>query len=130
MRIIYGTDFSVHANSAVLGAAALAARLDLPLTLVHVLNPAKYSNPSSELMAHLLNGRQKKLQVLAERAGHRGVIVETAIVQGSPAEKLAQLAHDAQARLLVIPASGQIAPTQWLTGSVTDQWFKCRKFRL
>ena len=121
MRIICGTDFSIHANSAALAAATLAARLDLPLTLVHVLDPDKYSNPSPELMAYLRNGRQKKLQVLAERAGRKGVIVETAIIEGSPAEKLAQFAREAQARFLVVSAIGQIAPTQWLTGSVTDR---------
>jgi nucleotide-binding universal stress UspA family protein len=72
-------------------------------------------------MAYLRNGRQKKLQVLAERAGRKGVIVETAIIEGSPAEELAQCADETQARVLVVSAIGQIAPTQWLTGSNTDQ---------
>lgn len=121
MRIICGTDFSIHANSAALAAATLAARLDLPLTLVHVVDPAQYSNPSSELMAYLRNGCQKKLQVLAERAGRKGVIVETAIIEGSPAEKLAQFADETQPRFLVVSAIGQIAPTQSLVGSITDQ---------
>jgi nucleotide-binding universal stress UspA family protein len=121
MRIICGTDFSIHANSAALASATLAARLDLPLRLVHVVDPAQYSNPSSELMAYLRNGRQQKLQVLAERAGRKGVIVETAIIEGSPAEKLAQFADETQARVLVVSAIGQIAPTQWLAGSITDQ---------
>jgi len=119
MRIICGTDFSIHANSAALAAATLAARLDLPLTLVHVLDPDKYSNPSPELMAYLRNCRQKKLQVLAERAGRKGVIVETAIIEGSPAEKLAQFANESRARFLVVSAIGQIAPTQWLAGSAS-----------
>ena len=72
-------------------------------------------------MDQLRVSRQKKLQALAERAGRRGVIVETTIIDGSPALKLAELAAESQARLLVVSARGQIAPTQWLAGSVADQ---------
>jgi nucleotide-binding universal stress UspA family protein len=121
MRIICGTDFSIYDNAAAIAAGSLAARLALPLTLVHVLDPSRYSNPSPDLMSYLRRARQKKLQTLAERAGRKGVIVETTIVEGLPATKLAELAANLQARFLVVSAIGQIAPTQWLAGSVADQ---------
>jgi nucleotide-binding universal stress UspA family protein len=121
MRIICGTDFSIHADAAALAAATLAARLELPLTLVHVINPRRYSAPSAELMDQFRGARQKKLQALAEKAGRRGAIVETTILEGSPAMELAEFAVRTEARFLVVSAIGQIAPTQWLAGSVTDQ---------
>jgi len=121
MKIIYGTDLSINADKAAMAAAALAARFELPLVLAHVMDQSRYSAPSAELVDHLRVSRQKKLQALAERAGRRGVIVETTIMEGSPAVKLAELAAESRARLLVVSARGQIAPTQWLTGSVADQ---------
>ena len=121
MKIICGTDFSIYADAAAVAAASLAARLELPLILAHVLDPSRYSNPSHDLMDHLRLTRQKKLQALAERAGRQGVIVETTLMEGSPAAKLAELSASTNARFLVVSAIGQIAPTRWLAGSVTDQ---------
>ena len=121
MKIICGTDFSRNADNAAIASAALAARLELPLVLAHVVDQSRYRAPSEGLVDQLRVSRQKKLQALAERAGRRGVIVETTIIDGSPALKLAELAAESQARLLVVSARGQIAPTQWLAGSVADQ---------
>jgi nucleotide-binding universal stress UspA family protein len=121
MKIICGTDFSTHANGAAVAAASLAARVELPITLAHVLDPSRYVNPSDDLMRHLRLTGQKKLQVLAERAGRQGAIVETTIMKGSPGAKLAELATRTNARLLVVSAIGQIALTHWLSGSVTDR---------
>lgn len=121
MKIICGTDFSVHANEAALTAATLAARLGETLTLVHVLDPSRYSNPSKDLMAHLRDNRQKKLDPLVERVKRRAARVEAHLVEGTPATKLAELATATDARLLVVSANGQIAPTKWFVGSMADQ---------
>lgn len=121
MRIICGTNFSIYADAAAVMAASLAARLDLPLTLAHVLDPSRYSNPSDDLVGHLRLARRKKLQTLAERAGRQGAIIETTVMEGSPAAMLAELTASTKARFLVVSAIGQIAPTRWLAGSVTDQ---------
>lgn len=121
MRIICGTDFSVQADAAAIAAGSLSARLELPVTLAHVIDPNRYVDPSPDLMAHLRRTRQRRLQALAARVGRAGVIVETTIMEGPPALKLTELASSGGARLLVVSAKGQIAPTRWLTGSVTDQ---------
>ena len=92
MKIICGTDFSVHANEAALAAAALAARVQGTLTLVHVLDPSRYTNPSKDLMDHLRDGRQKKLDSLTERVKRSGAKVEASVVEGSPAIKLGEWA--------------------------------------
>jgi nucleotide-binding universal stress UspA family protein len=121
MKIICGTDFSVHANEAALAAAVLAARVQGTLALVHVLDPSRYTNPSKDLMDHLRNGRQQKLDSLIERVKRSGAKVEASVVEGSPARKLAELTSETEARLLVVSSAGQIAPTHWFAGSVTDQ---------
>lgn len=121
MNIVCGTDFSVHANKAALAAATLAARQGGTLSLVHVLDTRHYSNPSTELLKHLRDSRRKKLDALADRARRRAAKVETHLLEGSPATKLTEFASKAAARLVVVSANGQIAPTKWFVGSVTDQ---------
>lgn len=121
MKIICGTDLSVHANEAALTAATLAARLGETLTLVHVFDPSRYSNPSKELMDHLRDSRQNKLNPLIERAKRRAARVEARVVEGTPATKLTELAKTTDAQLLVVSANGQIAPSKWFVGSTTDQ---------
>jgi hypothetical protein len=61
MKIICGTDFSTYANGAAVAAASLAARVELPITLAHVLDPSRYVNPSDDLMRHLRLTGQKKI---------------------------------------------------------------------
>lgn len=125
MKILCGTDFSVHANLAAQAAAALAKRAQGTLTLLHVLDPNRYLKPTKDLMEHLRNGRQKKLDLLSERLKRTGVKFEARVVEGSPASKLAECATETEAQLLVISATGQIAPTQWFAGSVTDEVVQC-----
>jgi len=121
MKIICGTNFSVHANDAALAAAALTGRVQGTLTLVHVLDPSLYRNPSQELMNHLREGRQKKLNALSERVQRRAAKVETRVMEGSPAMLLAELANTTNAQMLIVSANGQIAPSKWFVGSVADQ---------
>jgi nucleotide-binding universal stress UspA family protein len=121
MNITCGTDFSPHADKAALAAAALTARQGGTLSLVHVLDTRHYSNPSTELVKHLRAGRQKELDALSDRARRRAASVETHLLEGSPATKLSEFASKNAAQVLVVSANGQIAPTKWFVGSVTDQ---------
>lgn len=121
MNIVCGTDFSVHANKAALASAALAAQQGGTLSLVHVLDTRHYSNPSMELLKHLRDSRQKRLDELADRARRRAAKVETHLLEGSPAVQITGFASKAAAQLLIVSANGQIAPTKWFVGSVTDQ---------
>ena len=121
MKIVYGTDLSVQANEAALAAAALVARARGTLTLVHVLDPSRYINPSKDLMDHLRDGRQKRLDWLTERVKRRGAKVEASVVEGTPGTKLAEIAQHTGAQLLVVSSSGPVVPTRWLSGSVADQ---------
>lgn len=121
MNITCGTDFTDHANKAVLAAAAVTARQSGVLSLVHVFDTRNYSKPSKELLAHLRGSRHKKLETLADRARRRAAKVVSHLAEGSPATQLAEFAKKAGSQLLVVSSNGQIAPTKWFAGSVADQ---------
>lgn len=121
MKILCGTNFSVHANHTALAAATLTARFQGTLMLAHVLDTSRYSNPSKDFLEHLRYSRRNKLAVLAERARHRGANVETHLDEGNPGTRLAALAHEWGARLLLLGSAGQISPSEWFTSSVADQ---------
>lgn len=125
MRFLCGTDFSIHANHAALAAAGFAKRVQATVTLVHVLDLSPYSNPSKELLGHLRYSRSNKLAILAERARRRGAQVESQLVEGIPGTKLAELALELDATLLLLGSAGPISPTEWFTGSVADQVAQC-----
>lgn len=99
----------------------MIARRGGTLSLVHVLDTGRYSNPSTELLQHLRDSRQKKLDALADRARRRAAKVKTHLLEGSPATNLPEFSSKAAAQLLVVSANGQIAPTKWFVGSVIDQ---------
>ena len=58
MRIICGTNFSIHDSAAAITAGAMAARLNLPLLLVHVLDPSRYLSQSADLIEHWRRDRR------------------------------------------------------------------------
>lgn len=121
MKIICGTDFSAHANDAALAAAALTGRVQGALTLVHVLDANLYRDPTPDLMQHLREGRQRKMNALVGRAERRAAKAEAWVVEGTPALKLAELANTNKAQMLIVSSNGQIAASKWFVGSVADQ---------
>jgi nucleotide-binding universal stress UspA family protein len=120
MKIICGTDFSIQASEAANAAAALTARLQGTLSLVHVMDTSRYELPSKELMDSLCRSRQTKLKQEAERLRGQGARVEEEFLQGSPAISLVKAATDSGARLIVVSTLGQIAPSRWFVGSVAE----------
>lgn len=121
MKIICGTDFSTHASEAANAAAAITARLNGTLSLVHVMDTSRYELPSKELMDYLCGSRQAKLTKEAERLRRQGATVEEQFLQGSPAINLVKAATDSGARLIVVSSLGQIAPSRWFVGSVAER---------
>jgi nucleotide-binding universal stress UspA family protein len=121
MKIICGTDFSTHASEAADAAAALTARLQGTLSLVHVMDTSRYELPSKESMNDLCGIRQAKLKKEAGRLRRQGATVEEQFLQGSPALSLVQAATASGARLIVVSSLGQIAPSRWFVGSVAER---------
>ena len=121
MKIICGTDFSIHASEAANAAAAITARLQGTLSLVHVMDTSRYELPSKELMDYLCDSRRTKLKKETERLRQQGATVEEQFFKGSPAVSLVKAATDSAARLIVVSSLGQITPSRWFVGSVAER---------
>ena len=121
MRIICGTDFSVHAAEAATVAAAFAVRLEVPLALVHSVEPGAIGflekDPSDKLRAEL----QEKLSAQADRLRKSGANVTEELVFGAPDVALVDAARRLDAGLIVVSSLGQVALRQWVVGSVAER---------
>jgi nucleotide-binding universal stress UspA family protein len=121
MKILCGTDFSVHAVEAGHAAAAIAASLSGELVLLHALDTSRYVDLSHELREHFRHSRQAKLDVEAKRLAREGLTISTRLMEGSPATCLVDAALEARAGIIVVSSLGQIAPSRWLVGSVAER---------
>jgi nucleotide-binding universal stress UspA family protein len=121
MKIICGTDFSVHAARAAEVGAALALRSNTELRLVHAIESARLGL----LPAGHGAGFQERLRCQLVAEGNRlratGARVMEKVVVGRPAEVLASAAAPGPAGLVVVSALGQGGPLQWLAGSVAEK---------
>lgn len=121
MKVVCGTDFSMTAARAADAAAALAARTDDTLLLVHVLDLSRYEAPSKELVAYLLEARQGRLTRETQRLRKAAASIEGRLLQGHPAEELAKFSTRSRADLIVVSSRGHTAPIWWPVGSVAER---------
>ena len=119
--IVCGTDFSIHAREAADVAAALAGRLSCPVTLAHIVEPARGDATSKSLNAMLRFRGRNRLKKEAERLRAFGTAVEEAFSSGAPAVELVRSAITDNAQLIVVSSVGSLLPTRWLLGSVAEQ---------
>jgi nucleotide-binding universal stress UspA family protein len=111
-------------------ALELAVELGLPfhasITLVHVIHiPVPPPETAFAGWGELLETEQREGQRLVAEAARsmreRGVTVQTRLVQGVPAEKLAEAATGADVDLLVTGTTGKRALARIFLGSVTTR---------
>ena len=121
MKIICGTDFSVHAAHAADVAAALAARSNRPLTLLHALEPSGLEFLSEAQMNQWQAKLKRKLMAEENRLRKSGAEVMATLALGRPHEVLVNSAQHFQADLIIVSTIGQIAPSRWLVGSVAER---------
>ena len=125
MSIVCGTDFSLNARKASEVAAALAARMGWPLSLVHVIEEFRVEallDPAREARAESLNRRlEHEAQELTARHGAK---VEPIAVRGVAYEALAELARDQRAPFVVV-ASLSEPERHWALGSVAERVAQC-----
>lgn len=121
MKILCGTDFSVHASEAGNAAAAVAAALKGQLIVIHAWDTTRYVDVSDELLEHIRNSRQSRLNAEATRLSRGGLPVSTHLMEGSPATCLVDAALDSKAGMIVVSSLGQIAPSRWFVGSVAER---------
>jgi nucleotide-binding universal stress UspA family protein len=118
MKVLCGTDFSEPARNAAEVAACMAAKLKLPLKLVHCV--ADWLAPAEYPVTHTLNAcGQELLNTEADRVCAPGQRVETTIMHGSAGHHLiAEGNHDTA--MVVLGATGKGMASRLLVGSVTE----------
>jgi len=121
MRIICGTDFSVHSANAASVAAAMAKRSHKPLSLLHGIAPASVEFLTKADVDRVRERLRQKLAAEGNRLRGTGADVTESLTFGSPHEVLAKAAQPANADLIVVSSIGQFAPSRWLMGSVAEK---------
>ncbi len=119
--IICGTDFSESAAHAATVADALARRLNAPLMLVHSAD--ERGDFPDRLRTRLMSEDRPRLAQEAERLRSLGLIFEEKLLRGVPDEGVAQYAHEAGARLVVVGASGTgaLPGGRWVLGNIAER---------
>jgi nucleotide-binding universal stress UspA family protein len=121
MRIVCGTDFSVHAQEAGNAAAALAVRWKETLVLVHVHEEHGLEPGSDKILSALRDAARKRLREEAERLRALGAIVEEEFLMGDPWSVLVEVARRPSTRVVVLSSLGHMAPSRLLVGSVAER---------
>ena len=122
MTVVCGTDFSERSDAALLSAAALAARFQVPdLWLAHVLTTSvKPLDPTS---AEALEATAKNaLDGLAARVRPlTSASVHTAVLHGTPTEALAAFAEAKNAMVLVVSSRGHGGSPLYRIGGMSER---------
>ena len=121
MRIVCGTDFSIHAANAAQVAAALAKRSNMALRLMHGVAPASVEFLSKENVDRIRERLRRKLVAEGNRLREMGADVMESLALGRPHEVLANAAEPSKADLIIVSSIGQFAPSRWLVGSVAEK---------
>lgn len=117
--IVCGTDFSSPAAKAADVAAAMALRLDTSLLLVHGVD--EYGEIPTTYWAGMIEALGTQLHVEAGRVRRSGAKVEEIVAGGAPEDGVASRAERANARFIVVGASGHGTLSRWTIGSVSER---------
>lgn len=125
-RILVGVDGSEPSMKAAQLAAEIAIRFGARVTLAYVvprllLPPDAYGLTVADVeQEHRVFG-EKLLAHALTRLGESGVQVDTVVLNGPPAEGLAESAQAIGVDLVVVGSRGRGAVARMLLGSVTDR---------
>nr|MBA2431842.1 universal stress protein [Chthoniobacterales bacterium] len=120
--IICGTDFSENASAAARVAAALAARMEKQLLLVHVAEQSDSRFVSVERRKEVTAPLLEKLRAEAERLASSGAQIEPLVLTNGWAEDaIVQITREREASLVVVSSVSKTAFDHWTIGSVSER---------
>lgn len=125
--LLAALDLGTHARRDVATAAALATSLDVPLSLIHVVEPrhlpawlsstlSVIAGRSATLTSDRLQRARRQVARLADAAGGHGTVTV-----GHPAEQIATTADDIGASLVTLTLRGSDHPFGRRQGAITYQ---------
>jgi len=117
--ILCGTDFSESATEAMRAASALAQRFNSPLILAHSVD--ERAEFPDHLRHRLMNDGRPQLAEEAKRLRKLGLTFEEKLLGGAPDDGVASFARSANARLVVVGASGTGSVGRWVLGNVAER---------
>lgn len=126
-RILCPTDFSAVSTAAEAYAAALAARYEARLALLHVDPPVPIMAPYGEVPVDIRMFEEQRAQAerdlaaARERARSAGVLVEAALVGGYPGREILAAADEEEVDLIVLGSHGRGGVEHLLLGSVAEK---------
>jgi nucleotide-binding universal stress UspA family protein len=125
-RVLLPVDFSDRSLGAARYAACVARHFQSVVTVLHVLQPPHYEFAALEVGGPMLSElfANRTIQVRKELdefvAGEfEGVETERALIEGDPARRIVDYAHERKMDLIVIPTHGYGPFRRFILGSVT-----------
>ena len=134
--ILVPVDFSPHSEAALAWAAELADRLDIPLTVLHVVHdpvsdPGYYSRadssglarPMADVARDLLDGFLARAQAAHPRSTALAS-PQVELIEGLPATRILEVAEQVGAQLIVMGSLGRTGLRNLLLGSKAQRVVK------
>ncbi len=125
-KILLPVDFSERCLGATRYAEALATRFRAEISLLHVVEPVRYSvatleagaGPTGDLIAELRAQAEEALKAYTCEGLNR-VPVRRVLLEGDPARSIVRYAHEQQVDLIAMPTHGYGPFRRFILGSVT-----------
>ncbi len=118
--ILFGTDFSEDSRAACSAAAAIARRIDEPLTLLHAVSLPGTVESDANALTWFMANRRNDLRQEADDFRKTGVEVRERVEAGRPEEVLVKCTQTERARLLVVSSKSRRGMDRWFLGSVAE----------
>lgn len=115
--VIFATDFSATSGDAIDVAAEFAHRLGVPLALAHAVKMPRTLRRDTKASRWLVASRKRTLRQTAASLREKGLEVEETVRAGRGDDTLLEVAQQAKAQLIVVPAGRPKG--QWLRASTT-----------
>lgn len=127
-RILYPTDFSEAARSALPIASAIARRYGAEVYAANVRSPLPYTMYSPEALCALDNKREREAREEMTKIVHarelEGVATSVVVETGDPAEELIRMVRDHDIDLAVLATHGRKGLMRLLMGSLAEGLFR------